>query len=113
LDNNLTATQRRRKIGAGVRNYGFIEKVADLAAANPEYAQFFHPAALRLAAVWMKSSTTCVQAGRRSRGQWKRALTRGRTEGRNKILLRVTPCFYSVFSVVYLFFAFFYYVCHN
>jgi hypothetical protein len=26
-DNNLTQTQRRRKIGAGVRNYGFIEKV--------------------------------------------------------------------------------------
>jgi hypothetical protein len=48
-DNNLTQTQRRRKIGAGVRNYSFIEKVADLAAANPEYAQFFHPAALRLA----------------------------------------------------------------
>jgi hypothetical protein len=39
-DNNLTQEQRRRKIGAGVRNYGFIEKVADLAAANPEYAQF-------------------------------------------------------------------------
>jgi hypothetical protein len=48
-DNNLTQEQRRRKIGAGVRNYGFIEKVADLATANPEYAQFFPPTALRMA----------------------------------------------------------------
>ena len=40
-DNNLTPTQRRRKFGAGIRNYGFIEKVADLSAANPQYAQFF------------------------------------------------------------------------
>ena len=39
-DNNLTQTQRRRKIGVGIRNYGFIEKVTDLATANPEYAQF-------------------------------------------------------------------------
>ena len=27
-DNNLTIAQRRRKIGAGIRNYGLIEKVA-------------------------------------------------------------------------------------
>ena len=27
-DNNLTIAQRHRKIGAGIRNYGFIEKVA-------------------------------------------------------------------------------------
>jgi hypothetical protein len=40
-DNNLNALQRRRKIGAGIRNYGFIDKVSDLAAANPEYAKFF------------------------------------------------------------------------
>jgi len=46
-DNNLTPVQRRRKIGAGVRNYGFIEKVADLAEANPQYAQFFDPNDLR------------------------------------------------------------------
>ena len=46
-DNNLTQEQLRRKIGAGVRNYGFIEKVADLAAANPEYAQFFSVQNLR------------------------------------------------------------------
>jgi len=46
-DNNLTSIQRRRKIGAGVRNYGFIEKVADLAEANPQYAQFFDPNDLR------------------------------------------------------------------
>jgi hypothetical protein len=46
-ENNLTLTQRRRKIGAGIRNYGFIEKVADLAGANPQYAQFFNPVDLR------------------------------------------------------------------
>jgi len=46
-ENNLTLTQRRRKIGAGIRNYGFIEKVADLATANPQYAQFFNPVDLR------------------------------------------------------------------
>jgi len=46
-DNNLTPIQRRRKIGAGVRNYGFIEKVADLSEANPQYAQFFDPNDLR------------------------------------------------------------------
>jgi len=46
-DNNLTPIQRRRKIGAGIRNYGFIEKVADLAEANPQYAQFFDPNDLR------------------------------------------------------------------
>jgi hypothetical protein len=40
-DNNLTPNQRRRKFGAGVRNYGFIEKVSDLAIANPTYATFF------------------------------------------------------------------------
>jgi hypothetical protein len=40
-DNNLTALQRRRKRGPGVRNYGFIDKVSDLAEANPQYAQFF------------------------------------------------------------------------
>jgi hypothetical protein len=41
-DNNLTSLQRRRKIGAGVRNYGFIDKVSDLATANPDYAHFFN-----------------------------------------------------------------------
>jgi hypothetical protein len=46
-ENNLTLVQRRRKIGAGIRNYGFIEKVADLAGANPQYAQFFNPVDLR------------------------------------------------------------------
>jgi len=40
-DNNLTALQRRRKIGAGIKNYGFIDKVSDLADANPRFAQFF------------------------------------------------------------------------
>lgn len=46
-ENNLTIAQRRRKIGAGIRNYGFIEKVADVAAANPQYAQFFNIIDLR------------------------------------------------------------------
>ena len=46
-ENNLTLVQRRRKIGAGIRNYGFMEKVADLAAANPQYAQFFNIVDLR------------------------------------------------------------------
>jgi len=48
-DNNLSTIQRRRKIGAGVRNYGFIEKVADLAEVNPQFAQFFDPNDLRSA----------------------------------------------------------------
>jgi hypothetical protein len=43
----LNKLQRRRKIGAGIRNYGFIEKVADLAEANPQFAQFFSPQDLR------------------------------------------------------------------
>ena len=41
-ENNLTLLERRRKIGAGIRNYGFIDKASDLAAANPEYASFFN-----------------------------------------------------------------------
>jgi hypothetical protein len=40
--NNLTALQRKRKIGAGTRNYGFIDKVSDIAAANSDYAHFFN-----------------------------------------------------------------------
>ena len=46
-DNNLTALQRRRKVGAGIRNYGFIDKVSDLADANPKFAQFFEIADLK------------------------------------------------------------------
>jgi len=45
--NNLNALQRRRKIGAGIKNYGFIEKTADLAETNPQFTQFFSPADLR------------------------------------------------------------------
>jgi hypothetical protein len=45
--NNLNAIQRRRKIGAGIRNYGFIEKVADFAETKPQFAQFFSPVDLR------------------------------------------------------------------
>jgi len=46
-DNNLTSAQRRRKIGAGIRNYGFIEKVTDLAEASPQFTNFFRPVDLR------------------------------------------------------------------
>jgi hypothetical protein len=46
-NNTLTPLQRKRKIGAGIRNYGFIDKVSDLAAANPNYAQFFKVADLK------------------------------------------------------------------
>jgi hypothetical protein len=42
-NNNLTDTQSHRKIGAGIKNYGFIEKTAELIKANPRYAQFFEP----------------------------------------------------------------------
>jgi hypothetical protein len=41
-DNNLTNDQRKRKVGAGVRNYGFIDKVSDIASDNPEFVQFFN-----------------------------------------------------------------------
>ena len=46
-NNNLTPVQRRRKIGAGIRNYGFMEKVADLLEVNPQFAVFFDPNDLR------------------------------------------------------------------
>ncbi|MDR2727966.1 MAG: hypothetical protein LBB56_02450 [Chitinispirillales bacterium] len=41
-DNDLTLSQRRRKVGAGVRNYGFIDKTSDLATSNPEFAKLFN-----------------------------------------------------------------------
>jgi len=37
LHNNLTPKERERLISAGVRNYGFIEKVRDIARDNPTY----------------------------------------------------------------------------
>jgi hypothetical protein len=40
-DNALTPDQRKRKVGAGNKNYGFIDKASDLAEANEEYVQFF------------------------------------------------------------------------
>jgi len=46
-NNNLTPLQRSRKIGAGIRNYGFMEKVADISEANPQFAVFFDPNDLR------------------------------------------------------------------
>ena len=41
-DRDLTLAQRRRKVGAGIRNYGFIVKVAELAAENPQFASLFN-----------------------------------------------------------------------
>ena len=40
-DRDLTLSQRRRKVGAGIRNYGFIVKVAELAVENPHFASLF------------------------------------------------------------------------
>jgi hypothetical protein len=45
--NNLTDTQRRRKVGAGTGNYGFIDKVSDLAEENAQFVQFFKLADLK------------------------------------------------------------------
>jgi hypothetical protein len=38
---NLTTAQRRRKIGPGTQNYGFVDKVSDLAEVNLKYTSFF------------------------------------------------------------------------
>jgi hypothetical protein len=46
-ENNLTALQRRRKKGSGIRIYGFIDEVSDLAEANPMYAHFFEAGDLK------------------------------------------------------------------
>jgi hypothetical protein len=42
MDNAMTGRQRQRLFGAGVRNYGFIEKAFDIARDNPDFlpAQF-------------------------------------------------------------------------
>jgi len=36
-DSTMTGTERMRLIGAGVRNYGFIEKAWDIARENPQF----------------------------------------------------------------------------
>jgi len=36
-DSALSAAERRRLLGSGVRRYGFIDKVSDVAAGNPEF----------------------------------------------------------------------------
>ena len=41
-DRDLTLSQRRRKVGAGIRNYGFIVKTAELAAEHPQFASLFN-----------------------------------------------------------------------
>jgi len=41
-DRDLTLGQRRRKVGAGIRNYGFIVKVSELAVDNPQFASLFN-----------------------------------------------------------------------
>ena len=44
----LTPAERRRLQGSGVRRYGFIDKVSDLAEANPEFAPpFFNSTVLK------------------------------------------------------------------
>jgi hypothetical protein len=43
ITNNMTGVERQRLFGAGVRNFGFIEKAYDIAAHNPT----FLPAMLR------------------------------------------------------------------
>ena len=40
-DRDLTLSQRIRKVGAGIRNYGFIVKVAEFANENPQFAALF------------------------------------------------------------------------
>ena len=46
---NLTAADRRRLVGAGVRNNGFIDKAYDIARDNPQYmpAHFSVPALIK------------------------------------------------------------------
>jgi hypothetical protein len=38
-DVDLTNEERRRMVGAGTKNYGFIDKVSDLAVSNPGYVK--------------------------------------------------------------------------
>jgi hypothetical protein len=40
-NSNMTDAQRKRKVGPGTRNYGFIDKASDLAEVNPQFVQFF------------------------------------------------------------------------
>jgi hypothetical protein len=37
INNNLTGQERMKLIGAGVRNFGFIEKAYDMARENPQF----------------------------------------------------------------------------
>jgi len=37
VENNMTGAERRRLIGAGVRNWGFIDKAHDIARDNPSF----------------------------------------------------------------------------
>jgi len=44
----LTTAERRRLLGSGVRRYGFIDKVSDVASVNPEFAPpFFNDTVLK------------------------------------------------------------------
>jgi hypothetical protein len=40
-DNMLRPRERRRKIGPGIRNLGYLQKTGELAQANPQFAQMF------------------------------------------------------------------------
>jgi len=47
--NALTTAARRRLLGAGMRRYGFISKVSDVAEANPEFQPvYFNNATLKI-----------------------------------------------------------------
>ena len=41
VDAALSTAERRRLLGSGVRRYGFIDKVSDVATANPEFVPSF------------------------------------------------------------------------
>jgi hypothetical protein len=46
-EDKLTPDQRRRKVGAGIRNYGFIDKASDLALSSPNLATLFNSSDLK------------------------------------------------------------------
>jgi hypothetical protein len=57
-DANLTQKERKRKVGAGNKNYGFIDKASDLAEANGEYVQFFKLSDPKTASATSKRAAT-------------------------------------------------------
>jgi hypothetical protein len=70
-DSFLTDSQRKRKVGAGNKNYGFIDKASDLAETNKEYAKFFRIADLKNC---IRNVETCRSLAEMLTGFW-RAVT--------------------------------------